>query len=220
MTGNSNLVYTIIRKRQVFHGLANLPSDIHGISKCLNNRKGLVSGHVRTTNTITKTRVNTPTITPHEDIILPVTNSETATPTPDDEEFSDIEGKIEASMEGSHPAQPAEPGTLKVSLLDTPAIGQMTEKESAHPTPTPLADFSPIERESVERNVSNATSSDFDESITVRDNDKVCIIFVNILFGITGSLYEYLLFIEHKCSSNSSKFATNCTIYTNMESNA
>ncbi|EDW31695.1 GL11258 [Drosophila persimilis] len=30
-------------------------------------------------------------------------------------------------------AQPAEPGTLKTSLLDTPAISQMTEREQAHP---------------------------------------------------------------------------------------
>lgn len=174
--GNSNLVYTIIRKRQVFHGLANLPSDVHGISKCLNNRKGLVSGHIRATNTIHKTRVNSQSLSTHEENSLPVTNSETTTPTPDDEEFSDVESKIEASMEGSHPAQPAEPGTLKVSLLDTPAIGQMTEKESAHPTQAPLADFSPIERENVDRNSSDASGSDFNESITARDNDKVHII--------------------------------------------
>lgn len=36
-------------------------------------------------------------------------------------------------MEGSHPAQPAEPGTLNTTLLDTPEIEKMTEKESAHP---------------------------------------------------------------------------------------
>lgn len=36
-------------------------------------------------------------------------------------------------MEGSHPALPAEPGTLKATLPDTPGIGQMTERESAHP---------------------------------------------------------------------------------------
>lgn len=28
----------------------------------------------------------------------------------------------EAAMEGSHPAQPAEPGTLKATLLETPGI--------------------------------------------------------------------------------------------------
>lgn len=38
--GNSNLVYTIIRKRHVFHAMANLPTDMNGIAKCLNGRKG------------------------------------------------------------------------------------------------------------------------------------------------------------------------------------
>lgn len=40
----------------------------------------------------------------------------------------------ELAMEGSHPALPAEPGTLKATLPDTPGIGQMTERESAHPS--------------------------------------------------------------------------------------
>lgn len=64
----------------------------------------------------------------------------------DEEDGSSIENKsdIEESMEGSHPAQPAEPGTLKASLLDTPAISTMTERESAHPLQAPLCDFSPM----------------------------------------------------------------------------
>ncbi|KAG5310024.1 HID1 protein, partial [Acromyrmex insinuator] len=37
--GNSNLVYTIIRKRQVFHALANLPSDCNTIAKSLSKRQ-------------------------------------------------------------------------------------------------------------------------------------------------------------------------------------
>lgn len=37
-SGNSNLVYTIIRKRQVFHSLASLPVDCGTIGKCLNRR--------------------------------------------------------------------------------------------------------------------------------------------------------------------------------------
>ncbi len=49
---------------------------------------------------------------------------EERTPSPEGEaESSDGETKseiIENSMEGSKPALPAEPGTLKVSLLDTP----------------------------------------------------------------------------------------------------
>lgn len=36
-------------------------------------------------------------------------------------------------MEGSRPALPAEPGTLKATLPETPMIGQITERESAHP---------------------------------------------------------------------------------------
>lgn len=77
--GNSNLVYTIIRKRQVFHALANLPSDCNTIMKSLGKRQ---RRHV-----------------------LASTSNENVS---------------EAAMEGSHPAQPAEPGTLKASLLETP----------------------------------------------------------------------------------------------------
>lgn len=170
--GNSNLVYTIIRKRQVFHALANLPSDVHGISKCLNSRKGLVGGSIRTSSTVSKIRPEpeVPAIISGS-ASMPVLNSERGTPTPEEEEFSDIEGKVEASMEGSRPALPAEPGTLKVSLLDTPAIGQMTERESAHPT-TPLADFGSIEEEEDERGVTDAINSEFDEAHASREVEK------------------------------------------------
>ncbi|XP_023012115.1 protein HID1 [Leptinotarsa decemlineata] len=90
--GNSNLVYTIIRKRQVFHSLANLPSDYGAIVKSMNRKA--------------KTRLSSST-----------SNDNVA----------------ELAMEGSHPALPAEPGTLKATLPDTPQIGQITESESAHP---------------------------------------------------------------------------------------
>ncbi|XP_043787668.1 protein HID1 isoform X3 [Apis laboriosa] len=90
--GNSNLVYTIIRKRQVFHALANLPSDCNTIAKSLSKRQ----------------RRHVPASTSNENV-------------------------NETAMEGSHPAQPAEPGTLKATLLETPGIEKMTEKESAHP---------------------------------------------------------------------------------------
>lgn len=36
-------------------------------------------------------------------------------------------------MIGSHPALPAEPGTLKATLPEMPQINQITERESAHP---------------------------------------------------------------------------------------
>lgn len=88
--GNSNLVYTIIRKRQVFHSLANLPTDYSTIAKSLNRRQKKLSSGAS-----------------HENV-------------------------AEVPMEGSKPAQPAQPGTLKASLADTPQIAQMTERESAH----------------------------------------------------------------------------------------
>lgn len=73
--GNSNLVYSIIRKRNVFHQLANLPTDAASIQKALQRRKK--SG---------------------------ISNMSSA----------------DESMEGSRPAAPAEPGTLKASLEATP----------------------------------------------------------------------------------------------------
>lgn len=38
LIGNSNLVYTIIRKRQVFHSLASLPTDYNTIIKSLTKK--------------------------------------------------------------------------------------------------------------------------------------------------------------------------------------
>lgn len=90
--GNSNLVYTIIRKRQVFHALANLPTDCNTIAKSLSKRQRRYAGNNSSNESIS-----------------------------------------EAAMEGSRPALPAEPGTLKATLLETPGIEKMTEKESAHP---------------------------------------------------------------------------------------
>ncbi|XP_025995355.1 protein HID1 [Solenopsis invicta] len=126
--GNSNLVYTIIRKRQVFHALANLPSDCNTIAKSLSKRQ----------------RRHMPASTSNENV-------------------------SEAAMEGSHPAQPAEPGTLKASLLETPGIEKMTEKESAHP-------LSPSASVDIGKSISNRSESKTDiaeESITATKNSVV-----------------------------------------------
>ncbi|KAJ8251449.1 hypothetical protein GJAV_G00221470 [Gymnothorax javanicus] len=84
--GNYNLVYAIIRKRNIFHQLANLPSDTASIQKALQRKKK------------------------SPDAISRTSSQETV------------------SMEGSHPAVPAEPGTLKTSLAATPGIEKLTEK--------------------------------------------------------------------------------------------
>lgn len=111
----------------MFHALANLPSDLHGISKCLNTRKG-----VRTASRIVPAaRVEVaPTTKAEEAAATGQLVSVNASPILELEgnggaggESSDCDTKSdigESSMEGSKPALPAEPGTLKVSLLDTP----------------------------------------------------------------------------------------------------
>lgn len=80
LTGNCNLVYSIIRKRTVFHQLANLPSDTASIQRALQKKKKEKPGISRTNSIETE------------------------------------------SMEGSRPAVPAEPGTLKASLEATPGM--------------------------------------------------------------------------------------------------
>lgn len=59
-------------------------------------------------------------------------------------------------MEGSHPALPAEPGTLKATLPDTPAIAQMTERESAHPSYQQLEQLSVLTNGVTNMNVNAA----------------------------------------------------------------
>ncbi|XP_067333001.1 protein HID1 isoform X2 [Channa argus] len=71
--GNCNLVYAIIRKRNVFHQLANLPSDPASIQKALQRKRK------------------------SPDVISRTSSQETV------------------SMEGSHPAVPAEPGIDKLT---------------------------------------------------------------------------------------------------------
>lgn len=170
-TGNANLVYTIIRKRHVFHALANLPSDIHGISKCLNNRK---TGHsLRVPSSLTTSTRQTPlkyqtTTSETEAPVLLESTPPTPTP-PNEEDGSDVETKSdlgETSMEGSRPALPAEPGTLKASLLDTPAISQMTERESAHPLQTPLCDFNASD----DNEASTSSSSQNNEPVVEQES--------------------------------------------------
>lgn len=149
LLGNANLVYTIIRKRHVFHALANLPSDVQGISKCLNNRK---LGVTHTVNRVKTPKTTSPAMERQsysEDVLstaATITTTTTKSLPVEEEDGSSLVNKsdIEESMEGSHPAKPAEPGTLKVSLPETPAIATMTEKESAHPIAAPLCDFSPM----------------------------------------------------------------------------
>uniref|UniRef100_A0A4W5MS88 HID1 domain containing n=1 Tax=Hucho hucho TaxID=62062 RepID=A0A4W5MS88_9TELE len=103
--GNCNLVYAIIRKRNLFHQLANLPSDPASIQKALLRKRkspDAITGISRTSSQET------------------------------------------VSMEGSRPAVPAEPGTLKTSLVAIPGTPrsittsiQCIRKVSISLVPTP-----------------------------------------------------------------------------------
>jgi hypothetical protein len=100
--GNSNLVYTIIRKRQVFHALANLPSDYGTISRSLTRRS--VHGGKSVPRPVQQPSQPPPSITSEASV------------EPSEPGESQLDEEL---MEGSKPAMPAEPGTLKATL---PAI--------------------------------------------------------------------------------------------------
>ncbi|TKS92005.1 Protein HID1 [Collichthys lucidus] len=86
LQGTATWCTPFIRKRNVFHQLANLPSDPASIHKALQRKRK------------------------SPDVISRTSSQETV------------------SMEGSHPAVPAEPGTLKTSLVAIPGIDKLTEK--------------------------------------------------------------------------------------------
>ena len=48
--GNSNLIYTLIRKRQVFHRLANLPSESAAVTKIASKKKKRMSSKIQHSN--------------------------------------------------------------------------------------------------------------------------------------------------------------------------
>lgn len=129
--GNSNLVYTIIRKRAVFHNLANLPHEHTAIARSL--AAGRAKGQL------------------HHKAALPRSRS--------------AESVAETPMEGSRPAQPAEPGTLNPTLAETPAISTMTERESAHPPPQRL------EGDAMESSDATVISDTTDTAVTSPDGD-------------------------------------------------
>ncbi|XP_064478208.1 protein HID1-like [Ornithodoros turicata] len=122
--GNSNLVYTVIRKRNVFHSLANLPTDHSTIQRSLSRRGKSSQGNIPTAPSSTASSPTTPT--------SPIG-----------------QGDISAANEGSENGVPAalvpvdgpkiaDGNILNATLAATPRIEKMTEKEHAHPPPQNL----------------------------------------------------------------------------------
>lgn len=130
--GNSNLVYTIIRKRHVFHALANLATDSSSINRSLLRKSPLIKKPSKGKLDLLKEEP--------QNQQEPRLKVNTSLEGPDRKPSTDstVSNPDSPSMEGSHPAMPAEPGTLKVSLALMPGIEKITEKESAHPSPQQL----------------------------------------------------------------------------------
>uniref|UniRef100_A0A6Q2WZN2 HID1 domain containing b n=1 Tax=Esox lucius TaxID=8010 RepID=A0A6Q2WZN2_ESOLU len=135
--GNCNLVYAIIRKRNVFHQLANLQSDPVSIQKALQRKKkspDAITGISRTSSQET------------------------------------------VSMEGSRPAVPAEPGTLKTSLVAIPAIDKLTEKSQVSEDGTMVTvskmDSLCASHPGPQTEQSSAAGASDTESVSGRDNER------------------------------------------------
>jgi len=135
--GNSNLVYTLIRKRQVFHALANLPTDCGSINKLMTTKKSS-NGRQRTSSTKSTSsnvssgggsRGKSPLTSKisSNDSLFPSVASPAASPS--------ASGHI-----GTPNSNASKPGVggfemgFKASLMEMPAIEKLTEKESAHPS--------------------------------------------------------------------------------------
>uniref|UniRef100_A0A3B4YKD1 HID1 domain containing n=1 Tax=Seriola lalandi dorsalis TaxID=1841481 RepID=A0A3B4YKD1_SERLL len=132
--GNCNLVYAIIRKRNVFHQLANLPSDPSSIQKALQRKRK------------------------SPDVISRTSSQETV------------------SMEGSHPAVPAEPGTLKTSLVAIPGIDKLTEKSQVSEDGTMVSVPKTDSPHTVHPDQSAVAGTSDTESNSGRDNEvSVCV---------------------------------------------
>jgi hypothetical protein len=124
VTGNSNLVYTIIRKRAVFHTLANLPTDINAISKTL-----AAAGAKRVIGAIPGQK-STTSAKRSGAAAQGGQSAAAAAESPGVVGVGIVDGEQEQAesptspppMEGSRPALPAEPGTLKATLAATPSM--------------------------------------------------------------------------------------------------
>ena len=121
--GNANLVYTVIRKRQVFHALANLPTDCGAINKTL-TRRGKKAAPTSTSSSRALSRQSSSSASAGAE--QPQTSE-----LPNSQSIEPLEGLTGTATSSG---KPAEPGTYKASLMEVPHIDKLTEKASAHPS--------------------------------------------------------------------------------------
>lgn len=140
--GNSNLVYTIIRKRNIFHALANLPTDFGTIQRSLNkqlpkkSRPSMSSS--KSCQSISSSKSD------------PLPNS--ADPLPASVPASPVEQEPPGDLQLLPPEQ-----SMNVTLAATPRLDKMTEKTQ----PNPPSDDGAVASRRISRasSVSSGTSS-------------------------------------------------------------
>ncbi|CAG2158346.1 unnamed protein product [Oppiella nova] len=143
--GNSNLIYTIIRKRNIFHSLANLPTDFSTVQKSLNKKTTLTRKpkSLFMSSGASTSSLSSPT--------SPTTTSPPTSPLEKQEMIATTTGEQNEN-------------SLNVSLAATPRIDKMTEK--THPNPkstidedTPSASSEPNSSQTVLSRQSSESSS-------------------------------------------------------------
>lgn len=115
--GNYNLVYTIIRKRNIFFNLLSLPIDQAAIDQIVDRKSSIVPSASSLGGK--KSSISYPSIPTSQ-------SSERIGSTSSGQTAKTVE--YTKTMEGATPAKEAEPGTLKASLAEFPSVLNMTEK--------------------------------------------------------------------------------------------
>lgn len=136
--GNSNLVYTIIRKRNIFHALANLPTDFGTIQRSLSKQVPKKS----TRSSVSSSKSCQAIVANSRSGVVPSSVSVPSSP-------------IEQEPPSDFQVFPNE-NSMNVTLAATPRLDKMTEKTQANPA----TDENPNSRKmSRASSVSSATSS-------------------------------------------------------------
>ena len=141
--GNANLVYTMIRKRQVFHNLANLASSQEAISRVLAGRRGTAP----ITN-LSQPAISAVAVTEKPPSHSTASSSTGASSTGDKNAAPGSEQSTapsnppllpgqntEHTVEGAITPTDAPPGSLKATLANTPHLVSMTEKQTLDGAP-------------------------------------------------------------------------------------
>jgi hypothetical protein len=113
--GNANLIYTIIRKRQCFFQLLNLPTDAESIEQIVERQ---TQSSLRQQPSKDRLLANTSSadagFSPSH--VTPAANTATSSAA------ATVAASTSKSMDGAIPAREAEPGTLKTTLAETPSV--------------------------------------------------------------------------------------------------